>query len=82
MSARRTELTVHGLPIAAEVRAGDDLAALIGVALRAGGLVLRPPLAGPLVAVTVDGVPASDFATDDVVVRHCPATVVMRNREA
>jgi coenzyme F420-0:L-glutamate ligase / coenzyme F420-1:gamma-L-glutamate ligase len=42
MSARRPELTVQGLPIAAEIRAGDDLAALIGIALRAGAVELRP----------------------------------------
>jgi coenzyme F420-0:L-glutamate ligase/coenzyme F420-1:gamma-L-glutamate ligase len=42
MPGTRPELTVHGLPIAAEVQAGDDLGALIRAALCGAGLDLQP----------------------------------------
>jgi hypothetical protein len=79
-------LATYWGPLGFTLRRSDP--ATLTLALRgdltipAGGLVLRPPLDGPLGAVEVDGVPASGFAPDEVVVRHCPATVVMRYREA
>jgi hypothetical protein len=45
-----------------------------------GGIVLRPPLAGRLVEVQLDGVPVDDFLPDEVTVRACPVNVVLRYR--
>jgi hypothetical protein len=45
-----------------------------------GGIVLRPPLAGGLTAVTVDGVPLAGFGLDEVVLRQRPAEVVLQHR--
>lgn len=42
-----------------------------------GGLVLQPPLAGPLARVTVNGQMASGFDAAAVTVRVCPAEVVL-----
>ncbi len=43
-----------------------------------GGIVLRPPLGGRVIAVTVDGAPLGGFAGDEAVVRHAPAEIVLR----
>jgi len=42
-----------------------------------GGLVLRPPLAGALRAVRVNGRNAEGFAADEVTIREIPANVVL-----
>ena len=47
-----------------------------------GGIVLRPPLAGGLTAVTVDGVPLASFGLDEVVLRHRALEVVLQHRLA
>lgn len=44
-----------------------------------GGLVLRPPLPGRLIEVTVDGVPFAGFADDEVVLRDTAAAIVLRH---
>jgi hypothetical protein len=49
-----------------------------GLTVPAGGIVVRPPLPGPLAAVEVDGVACRDFTTDEVVVRRAPVEIVMR----
>jgi hypothetical protein len=46
-----------------------------------GGVVLRPPLPGPLVSVTVNGEEAP-FDADGATIRVVPAHVVLRFREA
>jgi hypothetical protein len=43
-----------------------------------GGIVLRPPLPGPLVRVDVDGRAHAPFDADGVTLRACPADVVLR----
>jgi hypothetical protein len=43
-----------------------------------GGLVLRPPLPGPLVSVAVDGQPIADFDAESVTLGAIPATVLLR----
>jgi hypothetical protein len=43
-----------------------------------GGIDLRPPLPRPLARVEVDGTPVSGFDAGGVVLRRCPATVVLR----
>jgi hypothetical protein len=49
-----------------------------GLSLPPGGIVVRPPLPRPLAAVELDGAPAADFDPDGVVLRGCPATLVLR----
>ncbi|MCC6850143.1 MAG: discoidin domain-containing protein [Deltaproteobacteria bacterium] len=41
----------------------------------AGGLVLQPPLAGPLTRVTVNGAPVEGFGAQEVTLRALPADV-------
>ncbi|HEV7733687.1 MAG TPA: discoidin domain-containing protein [Candidatus Binatia bacterium] len=61
--------------------AGDAVeVALRGDVDPPGGIVLRPPLGGALVAVEIDGTPGAGFVADGVTVRRCPATVVLRWR--
>ena len=61
-------------------RIGDDA---ISLAIRGdvvpppGGIVLRPPLPGPLVRVEIDGRPSDRFDADGVTIRACPADVVL-----
>jgi hypothetical protein len=43
-------------------------------------LILRPPLAGPLASVTIDGTPCTDFGTDSVVIPKTPARVLCTTR--
>ena len=43
-----------------------------------GGIVIRPPLSRPLVAVEVEGDAPLDFDAESVTLRHSPARVVMR----
>ena len=43
-----------------------------------GGIVLRPPLAGPLASVAVNGSDVPTFDADSVTIRACPAHVVLR----
>jgi F5/8 type C domain-containing protein len=47
-----------------------------------GGIVLRPPLAGGLAAVMVDGVPLAELGVDEVVLRQRPVEVVLQHRSA
>lgn len=51
-------------------------------AVPAGGIVLRPPLAGGLTAVTVDGTPLAGFGLDEVVLRQRPLEVVLHHRSS
>ncbi len=73
--------TYHGT-LAFTLRRVD--AATIALSLRgaltvpAGGIVVRPPLPGPLVAVELDGVSCPDFTSDGVVVHRCPVEILMR----
>jgi hypothetical protein len=62
-------------------RAGADALALAlrgTLAVPPGGIVVRPPLGGPLARVDVDGVAADTFASDGVTVHRCPAEIVLR----
>lgn len=62
---------------------GDDgvTIALRGdVAVPPGGIVLRPPLARPLAAVTVDGRPHDEFTGESATVRACPTEITLRYR--
>ena len=43
-----------------------------------GGIVVRPPLPGPLAAVEVDGRAHHAFDADGVTLRAAPADVVLR----
>jgi hypothetical protein len=43
-----------------------------------GGLVVRPPLRGPLASVAVDGQPIADFDAEGVTLGAIPGTVVLR----
>jgi hypothetical protein len=40
-----------------------------------GGIVLQPPLPGPLTAVSVNGSPVEGFVADGVTIRAFPADV-------
>jgi hypothetical protein len=48
-----------------------------GCASPPGGIVVRPPLAGPLARVRVNGEPAARFDATSVTLERSPATVVM-----
>ncbi len=64
-------------------RAGADGLAFTlrgDVTAPSGGIVVRPPLPGPLVAVEVDGRPHDEFSSDAITLRACPAEVRMRYR--
>ena len=67
---------------------GRDGDGAVAVALRgtlrvpAGGLVVRPPLPGPLAAVEIAGRPHRDFTAAAATVRACPAAVVLRVHSA
>jgi hypothetical protein len=54
------------------VSVGGDLA------VPPGGIVLRPPLAGGLVSVEVNGRAVTTLDADGVTIRECPARVVLR----
>jgi len=43
-----------------------------------GGIVIQPPLRGPLAAVEVDGRPITEFDSVSATLRTSPAHVVMR----
>ena len=47
-----------------------------------GGVVLAPPLPGPLAAVTIDGLACADFALDHCRCAHAPAHIVLTCRES
>ena len=49
-----------------------------GLAVPPGGIVLRPPLVRPLVAVSVDAEPLSTFHSDGVTLRRLPASIILR----
>lgn len=53
--------------------------ALRGDAAPPGGIVLRPPLAGSLRSIEIDGTAARDAGRGGATVRRCPATVVLRS---
>ena len=57
------------------------LAVSIGasVTVPAGGIVLRPPLAAPLVAVEVNGRAVDAFDAESATIREVPARVVLRS---
>ncbi|MBP1684125.1 MAG: hypothetical protein H6Q33_268 [Deltaproteobacteria bacterium] len=61
-------------------REGRNLVFTIGGAIEMppGGIVLYPPLAGPLVAVEVNGRAISIGEADGVMIDVCPARVVLR----
>jgi len=73
--------TYHG-PLAFTLRRVDastiQLSLRGGLSVPSGGIVVRPPLPGPLAAVELDGVPCRDFTPEEVVVRRCPVDIVMR----
>ena len=59
-----------------EITATPSAALLDGdLTLPPGGVVLEPPLPAPLTAVTVNGAPSTDFASDRVTIRTFPAQV-------
>lgn len=83
------EVAVGGLPTyfgALDLRlrrdGGDALEISVGGDLRVppGGIVLRPPLAGRLHAVEVNGRAATGFDADGATIAECPARVVLRCR--
>jgi hypothetical protein len=47
------------------------------IAMPAGGVLLMPPLSGPLAAVRVNGRGGEAFGPDSVVCRECPADVTL-----
>jgi hypothetical protein len=49
-----------------------------GLALPPGGIVLRPPLARPLVRVEADGQPITTFDSSSAIVRHLARNIVLR----
>jgi hypothetical protein len=62
-------------------RDGPDALALTlrpGLARPPGGLVVRPPLRGPLMRVEVDGMPVDPREVDGVTLPELPASVVFR----
>lgn len=48
------------------------------LALPTGGIVVRPPVSGPLVQVEVNGRTIRTFNADSVTCRECPAELVMK----
>jgi len=50
-----------------------------GLEIPPGGIVVRPPLASPLVSVEVNGRDVPTFDADGVTVTTCPARVVLRS---
>jgi hypothetical protein len=62
-------------------RAGDDtlVVSLRGaLAVPPGGIVVRPPLPRPLASAEVDGRAHDDFSSDGLIVRRCPADILLR----
>ncbi len=68
--------TWHG-ELDLSMKFGAELVVEIGGGVRvpAGGLVLRPPLPGPIRSVMVNGKPVKSFAADEVKVHVLPAIV-------
>jgi hypothetical protein len=80
------QITVRALPMyhgALDLRlrrsGRDVLVSVGGVEVPPGGIVLRPPLAGPLVSVEVDGRSSATFDADGATITTCPAEVVLRS---
>src|SRR5262249_7709204 len=82
-------LTVEGLPTyygRLDLRLGGDGSGALVISLGGdlevppGGIVLRPPLAGPLLSVAVNGREATAFDPNGVTIRVVPARVVLRVR--
>jgi hypothetical protein len=48
-------------------------------AMPVGGIVIMPPLAGPLIEVQIDDRDSTTFATDWALCTQCPAEVVLRS---
>ncbi|HJQ83543.1 MAG TPA: discoidin domain-containing protein [Candidatus Binatia bacterium] len=59
-------------PDTVRVRLGGD------VAVPAGKIVVRSPLAKPLTGVTVDGKPIETFTAEEATIATCPADVVLK----
>jgi F5/8 type C domain len=49
-----------------------------GLKVPGGGVVVRPPLPGPIVQVEVNGRPSAEFTADSFTCRQCPARAVVR----
>jgi hypothetical protein len=48
-----------------------------GLRVPPGGIVVEPPLAGPLAQVEVDGRPVASFDARSATLRSCPASVLL-----
>jgi hypothetical protein len=72
--------THHGTLALRLRRAGrSDLAVSVqGVDVPPGGIVLRPPMDGPIVAVDVNGRPVTTFDVACATITECPAEVLLR----
>jgi hypothetical protein len=81
------EFVVTGLPThygrldfrLRRIAGGDVLVSVTGIDVPPGGVVLRPPLAGPLTSVAVNGRPVTTFDAESATVTACPAEVVLRS---
>jgi len=73
--------TYYG-PLSYALRRDDDTGLRLTLSgdlvVPAGGILLQPPLAGPLVQVVINGRRVSDFAPDQVRCDECPAEIVLR----
>jgi hypothetical protein len=84
-----SEVAVTGLPTHYGVldlglrRDGDALRLTLSgtVEVPAGGIVLRPPLDGPVGAVEVNGRRTGRFDAESATITECPAEVVLRPKE-
>jgi hypothetical protein len=73
--------THHGTLDLRLQRAGDRdvVVSVRGIDAPPGGIVLRPPLAGPLASVEVNGRRVTTFDADGATIAACPAEVVLRS---
>jgi hypothetical protein len=81
------EVGARGLPthygrLDFRLRRDDARTTVVSVAgdldIPRGGIVLRPPLAGPLSSVEVNGRPLTTFEAESATIDTCPAQVVLR----
>jgi hypothetical protein len=73
--------TYHGRLSYCVRREGDNALRLTlsgDLLVPSGGLILQPPLAGPLLQVVINGRNVGDFAPDHVRCDACPAEIVLR----